>query len=325
MPLDTFSSVYIHEVIETAKKNLPLPSLNSFRITQSNYQAFKADEILWKRIKWSDLVPLAKPAKKRITAQQFVERLKSCWETQPFKPPNNKSNGKPKKIDQTAESKYETAIKEPGELDVLTSKPIVKTVSQVFNSYNITTENGSLSSDDGAFVKKPLKRLTLRPKIKQFTSSVVNQAKSQEPPKEKGVQSVSVKGLCSKSEDYIATHVNKTGKRLCGRLKLSQLTVKKIVRLNPGQKSMKSNKKPNLESTKRIVQKPERQKNTTTKHKRPACRPFTHEEGQRMLDLVCEKKAFMYTKGEKLFQWMELSQVSASAKDYKSNLFNSLY
>lgn len=38
-------------------------------------------------------------------------------------------------------------------------------------------------------------------------------------------------------------------------------------------------------------------------------RKYTRKEGQKILDFICENNAFMFTKGVKIFQIMELTQV----------------
>lgn len=73
LPLDTFSSVFVYKAIECSRNSsTALPDLNKFRLTPSRYDEFDANQILFQKKKWSDLVPLAKPPSSIATARKMI-------------------------------------------------------------------------------------------------------------------------------------------------------------------------------------------------------------------------------------------------------------
>lgn len=203
LPPDTFSSTYVYDAIECCKKNLALPNLNCYRVTQSKYQFYNPEDILWKRKKWSDLHQLDTSFKMRTTAQLFVKTIKSLWGNLPNHGPH--------------------------------SLPRVGREESTHNLPNLT---------------KKLKA------EKDFS-----------------LQKSAPKTSVSK----IQTVTAKTGQNS----DLVLLQDKAKISKNAGSKNCKQ----------------------------AACRRYTQEDGQKMLDLICDKKAFMFTKGNKLFQLLEASQV----------------
>lgn len=207
LPLDTFSSVYIHEVIENSRNNLPLPSLNSYRITLSKFHAYKPEDILFKHKKWSDLLPLPKPVKRRrVTAQAFVQQLKDVWKGPEVKPTSNTPHCSLDELNRV--NQIQLPVK-----NVTIPYDTAKAKAKVRNSKPYRSTGKPSSAEDISFDDS---------EVKYKTSAAANRKK----------------------------------------------------------------------------------------RKQTSSRLFSQEEGQKLLDLICEKKAFMYTKGVKLFQLLELSQVN---------------
>lgn len=214
LPLDTFSSVYIHDAIENFKNDLPPPNLSSYRITQSKYHSYKPEDVLWQHQKWSSLVQLARPTMKKTTAQLFVQQLKAVW----------------KISQQTLSTKNENTKK---------SDPNLKT-----NSISVVIGPPKSFKSTSFGISK---------EFCSFTATTTQPEKCAAP-----------------IPDNLSIETS---------LRETEVTIKPVA----------------LPAVKR--------------RKRTAYRRYTRKEGQKMLDLICEKKAFMYTKGIKIFQLMELSKV----------------